>query len=393
LRRSASRAIISAMGFFKPFALERYFARYEFSVRHLLSASDCETISTRELLALEPGSEERFLSQRLGYTETRGDPRLRADLASLYKGLSADSILVHAGAEEAILDFCLATLSPGDHVVVNFPCYQSLAEIPRALGCAVDPWPLVEREASGPGGGRRWAFDIESLERLLGPKTRLVMLNAPHNPTGALPTLEEYEAIIALCSKAGALLFCDEVYRHLERDQARRLPPACELYDDAVSLNVLSKSAGLAGLRIGWLATRRSDILDAVAEAKDYGSLCASGPSEFLAGVAARHLPSLVARNRAIIETNLGLLEGFFARRSDFASWTRPEGGSVGFPRLTAGRDAEALSRRLVAETGVMILPGSCFSGDPSRFRLGFGRASLPEALSALELWLDGGGL
>lgn len=375
------------MAFFRPFAVERYFARYEFDAPHLLSSSDCETMSTRELLALEPGSLDAFLDLRLGYTETRGDPRLRVELARLYGGLDGDSILVHSGAEEAILDFYLATLSPGDHVIVNSPCYQSLSEVPRALGCAVDPWPL--REEAG-----RWSFDVAALARLLEPRTKLVVLNAPHNPTGALPTREEFDAIVALCARSGALLLSDEVYRGLERDPNRLLPPACEIYQDAVSLGVLSKCCGLAGLRIGWLATKRADILDAVAAAKDYGSICSSGPSEFLAGVAARNYRSLVDRSRAVIARNLSFLEGFFERRKDFASWTPPEGGSTGFPRLAADLvastgDAESLSRRLAAEAGVMILPGSTYASDPARFRLGFGRASLPAALSALELWLE----
>jgi aspartate/methionine/tyrosine aminotransferase len=373
------------MPFFRPFALERFFAEYEFGARYLLSSSDCETMSTRELLALEPGAETRYLSLRLGYTETRGDPGLRADIARLYEGLGPESLIVHAGAEEAILDLCLALLSPGDHVVVNFPCYQSLSEIPRALGCAVDPWPLREE-------GGRWAFDVVAFSRLLGPKTKLVILNAPHNPTGALPSREEFDEIVALCAKAGAILFSDEVYRYLEVDTGRRLPAACDAYENGVSLNVLSKSAGLAGLRIGWLATRRVDILDAVAAVKDYGTICSSGPSEFLAGVAVRHLERLVERSRATIAANLALLEGFFARRRDFVSWTAPEGGSIGFPRLAGAADAEALSRRLVAESGVMILPGSCFSCDPARFRMGFGRTSLPEALTAFEDWLDNSG-
>ncbi len=375
------------MAFFRPFALERYFAEFEFSARYLLSSSDCETVSTRELLALEPGAEEGYLSLRLGYTETRGDPRLRADLARLYSRIDPDSILVHAGAEEAIFDFCLAFLSPGDHVIVNFPCYQSLSEIPRALGCAVDPWPLVE--TPGPGGGGRWAFDVDALARLLGPKTKAVFMNAPHNPTGALPTREEFDAIVALCRTAGAVLFSDEVYRYLERDPGRRLPAACDAYEDGVSLNVLSKSAGLAGLRMGWLATGRADILDAVVSVKDYVTICSSGPSEYLAGVAARRLEELVGRSRAIIDANLGLVEGFFARRPDFASWTVPEGGSIGYPLLAGGADAEALSRRLVAEAGVLLVPGSCYSHDRSRFRLGFGRKNLGEGLAALETWLE----
>jgi aspartate/methionine/tyrosine aminotransferase len=372
------------MAFFKPFELERFFAEHEFSARHLLSSSDCETISTRELLALEPGSEEGYLSLRLGYTEARGDPRLRALLAGLYGGLPPESLIVHAGAEEAILDFYLATLSPGDHVVVNFPCYQSLSEIPRALGCAVDPWPLVE-------AGGRWAFDLDALASLLRPRTRMVVLNAPHNPTGALPTAEEFRGIVALCRKAGAILFSDEVYRGLERESARLLPAACDAYEDGVSLGVLSKSAGLPGLRIGWLATRRADLLAAVAEAKDYASICSSAPSEYLASIAVRNLGALVAGSRAIIASNLALIEGFFARRPGFASWTPPEGGSIGLPRLGLGfTDAEELAKALVAEAGVMILPGGRYGYDRATFRLGFGRASMPEALGALESWLDG---
>jgi aspartate/methionine/tyrosine aminotransferase len=374
------------MAFFRPFALERHFAKSEFSARHLLSCSDCETISTAELLALEEGAEEEYLSLRLGYTETRGDPLLREQISLLYEGIGSEGILVHAGAEEAILDFCLACLSPRDHVIVNFPCYQSLAEIPRALGCAVDPWPLREE-------GGRWAFDIEALERLMEPRTRLVILNAPHNPTGALPTKPEFDAIIALCSRSKVLLFSDEVYRYLELDEGRRLPSACEVYENAVSLNVLSKSAGLAGLRIGWLATRRADLLDAVVAAKDYSTICSSGPSEFLARIAVRHLGELAGRNRALAAANLAEVEAFFDKWGDFASLTRPEGGSVGFPLLapgplTEGADADALAERLLAEAGIMIAPGSCFGSPKDRFRLGYGRASLPSVLEALEAWL-----
>jgi aspartate/methionine/tyrosine aminotransferase len=370
------------MPFFKPFALERFFAEYEFEARYLLSSSDCETISTRELLALEEGAEERYLDLRLGYTEARGEPGLRADLAALYKGLGPDDILVHAGAEEAILCAFLALLSPGDRVVVNHPCYQSLSEIPRAIGCEVLPWSLREE-------GGRWAFDLEALASLLERGGRLVVLNAPHNPTGALPTPEEYGEIIRLCRRSGALLFSDEVYRGLEIDPARRLEPACEAYEDGISLGVMSKGPGLAGLRIGWLASRKSGLLESVSAQKDYGTICSSGPSEFLAGIAARSMDELVGRSRSIIAANLGILASFFERRPGFASWSPPEGGSIGFPSLSGGVDAEALARKLVAEAGVMLLPGSCYDYRRSSFRLGFGRANMPEALSALEEWLD----
>ncbi|MBL8968918.1 MAG: aminotransferase class I/II-fold pyridoxal phosphate-dependent enzyme [Spirochaetaceae bacterium] len=380
------------MAFFEPFRLERFFAAHEFSAKHLLCSSDCETISVRELLAMEEGAGERLLGLRLGYTETRGDPGLRADLARLYQGLGADGVFVHAGAEEAILNLCLATLRAGDHVIVNAPCYQSLAEIPRALGCAVSPWNL--REAGG-----RWTLDPDELERLLRAKTRLVTLNMPHNPTGALMPRADFDRVVELCRRAGAILLVDEVYRHLERDPARRLPAACEAYENGVSLNVLSKSAGLAGLRIGWLASRRADILDAVAVVKDYNSICSSGPSEALAGVAARNFGRLAERNRTLCAGNLDLLEGFLARRPGFAAWSAPEGGSIAFPRLgpaaaaAYGGDAEKLALALLADTGVLLLPGAYYGCDPALFRVGYGRKNLPEALAILESWVVERGL
>jgi len=379
------------MPFFSPFKLERFFAAHEFSTPYLLCSSDCESMPVSELLALEPGSEERLLASRLGYTESRGDPSLRADIARLYAGLGPEGVIVHAGAEEAILNLCLALLEPGDKVAVNFPCYQSLAEVPRALGCEVLSWTLR------PSGGR-WFLDPDELEPILRKGAKLVALNTPHNPTGALMRKDEFARVVELCRRSGALLLVDEVYRYLELDASRRLPAACEAYEHGISLNVLSKSAGLAGLRIGWLATRRADLLDAVATVKDYNSICASGPSELLAGVAVRHLPALAGRSLGLVRRNLALVRDAFARRPGFASWIEPEGSSIAFPRLGPessarfGGDAEALALALAREAGVLLLPGKHYGYDPAHFRIGLGRANCPEALGRLEAWLDRAG-
>jgi aspartate/methionine/tyrosine aminotransferase len=376
------------VSFFQPFQLERFFAEHEFKAKRLLCCSDCETVTVDELLALEPGARESLLSSRLGYTETRGAPALREDIARLYRGMGAESVFVHTGAEEALLNLFLALLSPGDHLVVAFPCYQSLAEIPRALGCAVSPWNFSE-------GRGRWSLDPDELERLLRPATRLVVLNMPHNPTGALMLRDEFDRVVELCRRAGTLLLVDEVYRGLEIDPERRLPPACEAYENGISLGALSKSAGLAGLRIGWLASPRADLLEAVAVVKDYNSICSSGPSEVLAGVALRNLDKLVSRNLSIMRSNLALLRGFIARRPDFATWNEPEGGSIAFPRLTRRHgvevDAEELALRLVADRGILLLPGSSYAWAGPHFRLGFGRADMPAALAGLESWLEEG--
>jgi aspartate/methionine/tyrosine aminotransferase len=395
------------MAFFKPFALERFFARHEFSARYLLCSSDCESLPVRDLLAMDEKATGRLLDLRLGYTETRGAPSLREAIAGLYPGLDAgkpgtgrpaaggavgagpgaEGIFVQAGAEEGILNLCLAMLQPGDRVVVNWPCYQSLAEIPSALGCEVVPWHL--HEVPAPSGGLRWTLDPDELPGLSGGKAKLIILNMPHNPTGALLTRQEFDAVVAYARSTGAVLLVDEVYRRLERDPARLLPSVCEAYENGVALDVLSKHSGLAGLRIGWLASSRADLLDAVAQVKDYNSICSSGPSEVLAEIALRNLDRIVARNRDIVEHNLLLLDRFFAERGDFATWTPPEGSSVAFPRLTDGSDSELLAERLVAEAGVLLLPGKYYQADPARFRIGFGRANMPEALGKLAAWLD----
>jgi len=379
------------MNAIEPFKLERYFAKHEFSARRLLCSSDCETTSIRDLLAMESGAAEAFLDFRLGYTETRGAPALREAIAAGYApaaegGPGPEGIFVHAGAEEAILNLCLALVGPGDHVVVNHPAYQSLEALPRWRGAAVSAWDFRD-------DGSRWYLDPDDLSTLLVPKTKLVVVNAPHNPTGALPTRDEFEAIVEHCRRAGALLLVDEVYRGLERDPRRALPPACEIYENGVSLNVLSKTAGLAGLRIGWLATRRTDVLDAVAVVKDYNSLCSSGPSEFLAGIAVRHFAALAARNRGLCASNLALFESFVAGHPGFAALTPPEGSSICFPRLAGkaerdfGGDAEAMALALLADEGILLLPGKLYGHDAKHWRLGFGRADFPEGLRELELW------
>ncbi len=390
------------MPFFKPFSLERFFDKHEFSAKYLLCSSDCESVATADILALEPGAQEKFLAQRLGYTETRGEPGLRKAIASLYaetgrKGQGSipfgnENIIVHSGAEEAILNLYLAMLKPGDRVIVNFPCYQSLSEIPRALGCEVIPWPLQQVPKSGiKNEGTRWTLDPAQLPRLAQDKAKLIVLNMPHNPSGALLTKSEFDAIVDYARKIGAIVLVDEVYRRLEHDPSRLLPSIAEAYENGVALDVLSKHAGLAGLRIGWLASRRTDILDSVAMIKDYNSICSSAPSEVLAGIAVRNLGKLVARNRTIIEGNMKLLRAFFSGYPDFAAWTEPEGGSIAFPCLAGGKggsDAETMAGRLVAESGVLLLPGKYYGYDESYFRLGYGRANMGEALSRLETWI-----
>jgi aspartate/methionine/tyrosine aminotransferase len=364
-----------------PFGLERYFARHEFSAEHLMCCSDCEAMSIAELLALEPGAAERFDKHWLGYTQSSGSPELRATIAGIYEQENADQILVHAGAEEAIFLFMHAVLSPGDHLIVHWPCYQSLTEIAIALGCKVTRWKA--REAEG------WALDLDELRREIRPETRVIVINTPHNPTGWLMGDEHFREVNRIADHHGIILFSDEVYRESEYDPAKLLPAACDLSANAVSLGVTSKTYGLPGLRIGWIATRDGKLLERMAALKDYTTICNSAPSEFLAEIGLRHRERLIERNVTIIQDNLAHLDSFFAQYSELFHWHRPVAGPIAFPRWLGGGVGD-LCREVLQKANLLLLPGTLYEYPGNHFRIGFGRRSLPAALARLEAYIAG---
>ncbi len=362
-----------------PFKLERYFSRYEFSAPYSLCFSDCESLRLGDLLALEPGAAQRFESLRLGYSESAGDPELRRAIAALYDCIPAHGVLVHAGAEEAIFNFMNVALHPGDHVVVHAPYYQSLGEVARGIGAEVAAWP------GDPG--QAWRLDLEELEAMLTHRTKIVVVNFPHNPTGFLPTPEFARELSALSEKHGFIIFSDEVYRGLELDPSDRLPSFADLNERAISIGVMSKIYGLAGLRIGWAVTRNDRLLRELAAFKDYTTICNNAPGEFLATLALKKAEAIVGRNLRIIRENLDHLDAFFESHADLFRWRRPRAGSVAFPTLLKGR-IEEFCADLVEKAGVLLLPGTFYEDELNSFRIGFGRANLPEALDRFEEYL-----
>jgi len=365
------------------FALERYFARWEFNARYLLCASDVEGYPMVELLALADHETRALWDElKLGYTESTGHPLLRAEIASLYDTIEPDQVLAFAGAEEGV--FCLMNVlvGSGDHVIVTWPGYQSLYEVARARGAEVTLHELHETNG--------WALDLDLLRRQLTPSTRLIVVNLPHNPTGMLADRATFDGLLALAAEAGAYLLVDEVYRGLELDPSDRLPAGADVLPLGISLGVMSKSFALAGLRIGWLATHDRELLDRVARFKDYTTICSSAPSEILAIIALRARDRVLARSRGIVAANLELLDGFFENWPDRFSWVRPRAGSIGFPRLRVpGVRIDDWAADLVEAEGVLLLPGSQFGHASNHFRLGFGRTDLPEALDRLESYAE----
>jgi aspartate/methionine/tyrosine aminotransferase len=365
-----------------PFRIEQYYARHEFTAAYMLSSSDAESVAVADLLALEPGAEERLRSLRLGYTESPGSPSLRRAIATVYRTAEPEDVVVVSAAEEGIFTAYHALLRPGDHVVVETPCYESALVLARSAGAEVTEW----RRSYADG----WAHDLDALEGALRPDTRLVYVNTPHNPTGTLMPRPVLDRVVELVGERGAWLFCDEVYRELEHDPADRLPAAVDLYEHAISLGSMSKTYGLPGLRLGWLASRDREALGRVLDFKHYTTICSSAPSELLSKIALLHREALVERNRAIVNCNLPLLDAFLDRHQRTFSWVRPTASPIGFARVEGVGDVTTFCERLVAETGVLLLPGTVYD-EPGHVRVGFGRQNMPEALGRLESWLVAG--
>ncbi len=365
----------------EPFFLERYFAKHEFSAKYLLSSSDCEALSMEELLeSADTQSLGLWENLKLGYTDSSGHPVLREAIADIYEGVAADDILV-VTPEEGIFLAMQALLRPGDHVVCIFPGYQSLYELARSMECAVSLWK--------PDEDRGWHFSLRQLENLIRDDTKMVVVNFPHNPTGYMPTRAGYTSLIDIVRQSGAYLFSDEMYRFLELDRGALLPAGCDVYRKAISLSGLSKTFGLPGLRIGWVATRDHDILEQMRLLRDYTTICSSAPSEILGLMAVRDRENIISKQMARIRKNIEILDDFFSQHSDYASWNRPLGGSICFPRLSITDDTSEFCEALIRETGIMLVPSKIFQYGNHHVRIGFGREDFPEIIERFSAYID----
>lgn len=362
------------------FKLEVYFGKHEFSAPYLLSQSDCESMSIQTLLNYEEGALETFLASGLGYTEVPGSPALRAQIASLYETLTAEDIVVHAGAQEPIFNLMNVLLDEKDHVICQFPIYQSLYEVANAIGCEVSKW---EAHPSSAG----WMMVLTELEALIQPHTKLIILNSPNNPTGYTFSQNELEQIAALAKKHNLYVLCDEVYKGVELDGIIR-PWFADCYEKGISLGVMSKAYGLAGLRIGWLATKDQELVEQLMKMKHYTSICSSGPSEVLAVVALKHGSEILSQNKALIQENIEAADVFFSKHPHVFEFIKPVAGPVGFLKMQTEKPIDQFCDEMVYESGILLLPATVFDVDGPYVRLGFGRKDFKANLLRFEAYL-----
>jgi aspartate/methionine/tyrosine aminotransferase len=377
-----------AAGRLPAFALERYFGRWEFTARYNLCASDVRAMRLDELLALaEPTDRSAWERHELGYTHTLGSPGLREAIADTYDHVRPEDVICFAGAGEGIFAAMHTLLAPGDHAITVIPGYQSLESIPRSL-CATTAVALEATDG--------WTLDLDRVRAALRPTTRLIVVNFPHNPTGAVLSRATLDGLVAIAREQGAYLFNDEVYRGVERTADGPLPQVVDLYERGLSLGVLSKAYGLPGLRIGWIACRDPDVLTRLESLRHYLTLCSARPSELLATIALRARSRILHRNRKLIERNLALLDDFFSAHADRFEWSRPEGGSTAYVRYLGADGVEAFAQDLVERVSVLVAPSSVFQSalgptPTDRFRIGFGRDGLEAGLGVLDAYLRDG--
>jgi len=362
----------------KPFELERYFAKYEFSAPYLLSCSDCEPLEMKHLLSMaSQESLDLWNDLTIAYTESQGHPLLRNEISKLYKNITAGETMVIV-PEEGIFIAMNVLLAKGDHVITTFPGYQSLYEVANSQGCEVSKW-LPDENGQ---------FNVHSLFEQVKSNTKLIVFNFPHNPTGATISEDELNEIISFARERNIFIFSDEMYRFLEYNEADRLPSVSDIYENSISLFGMSKTFSLPGLRIGWLTTKNKEIYQQIANFKDYTTICSSAPSEILAIIGLQNKEKIISENLKIISKNLSIIDEFAKRHSNIFKWKKPKAGTIAFPELRLSIHVDEFCKKLVDEKGVMLLPSSVYNYDKSCARLGFGRKNMPEALAKLDEFL-----
>jgi aspartate/methionine/tyrosine aminotransferase len=352
----------------EPFALERWLTAHELYVEYDIAESGIFPLTVRDLLDLEPPGErdgvlERLLDLRLGYSEATGTLELRSLLAETYANCGPGNILVTTGAIEANFLLFNVMLELGDHVVAPYPAYQQLYSVPRALGCDLSLWKVHPERG----------FDLEELERLVTSRTRLIVINSPHNPTGAKLSEAECQRVYDLAESVGATVLSDEAYRWLEvPGGGSPAPPIFDLGPSGISVGTLSKPFGLPGLRLGWMAAPEEIVAQCWAM-RDYVSLSPGKLNDALAMLAIKHRDRIVERNQAIIAANLSRTNAWIDRHAGVLSWTPPRGGLLALLRYNLDIPSLELANRLATDYSVMLAPGSAF-GLEHCLRIGIGQ-------------------
>jgi len=367
----------------RPFAVEQWMNDYEETCRYNLAETCVRSLTTGELLDMS-GRREEVLAEldatALTYGPIPGSPRLRRLVAGLYKDQAPDNVLITHGAIGANALTHAALIEPDDHVVAVVPTYQQHYSIPDSIGARVTRLPL--REENG------WLPDLDELDRLVTADTKLIAVNNPNNPTGALIDEAGLTRMAKIADRVGAWVLCDEVYRGVDQNGDGFTASIADLYERGISTGSMSKPYSLAGLRLGWIIGP-TDLLAEVATHRDYNTISVGRIDDLLACVALENKDKILARAHQITRTNLAILDEWVTGRDDI-TYVRPASGTTALLRYTAPIGSYELCTRLIDETGVMFTPGAAFDIEHT-VRIGFAddTATLRTGLELVGQFLD----
>lgn len=358
------------------FLVDAYFTEHEHKAKYMMGSSDPESLEIKD--AVQDFS--RYADVALGYELGNGYLPLRQKLADLYENIDAEQLAVMNGGEEAIYVTMRALLEPGDEVVVHMPSYQSLSVIAKENRCRIIEYrPAFENS---------WEFDIKLLESKITDNTKMLVLNYPHNPTGACLGETDMTKIAELCRAHNLLLVSDEVYRFLSVDENCVTSSFADLYDKTVAIGSFSKTFAAPGLRLGWIATGNQEIMEKLLLYRHFASTCTNLPCQLIADELLNRKNEIIRRNNSIVRANAKLLEQFLKKHQDFFSYVMPKGATMAYIKLKNGQSAMKFCMELLEHTGVLIVPSSVLENSDEYLRIGLGRRSFPDCIRLVDDYL-----
>lgn len=367
----------------KPFAVEEWMNAWEVGAKYNIAETCVDSISMNELFELTGEDKTEFLNRlcarRLSYGDIEGLPEFRKGVCGLYKTLNIENIVPTHGASGANHHVFYSLISPGDRVVSIIPTYQQLYSIPESYGADVQILHL--------GKENNYLPDLEKLRRLVTPKTKMICINNPNNPTGALMSEQMLREIVEIARSADAWILCDEVYRHLSQEDGW-CPSIVDLYEKGISVSSMSKVFSLAGLRLGWIATHDMSVVKSCLSHRDYNLVSCGVFDEMLAAAALKHRDKLLERSRKIVRENLQILDDWVGSEPH-VSYVKPKAGTTALVYYDLDISSYEFCEEMYKKTGAFVTPGDCFEV-PHSMRIGYayGKQDLIDGLKAISEYI-----
>lgn len=367
----------------KPFAVEEWMNAWEVGAKYNIAETCVDSISMNDLFELTGEDKTEFLNRlcarRLSYGDIEGLPEFRKGVCGLYKTLNIENIVPTHGASGANHHVFYSLISPGDRVVSIMPTYQQLYSIPESYGADVQILHLSKENNYLP--------DLEKLRRLVTPETKMICINNPNNPTGALMSEQMLREIVEIARSADAWILCDEVYRHLSQEDGW-CPSIVDLYEKGISVSSMSKVFSLAGLRLGWIATHDMSVVKSCLSHRDYNLVSCGVFDEMLAAAALKHSDKLLERSRKIVRENLQILDDWVSSEPH-VSYVKPQAGTTALVYYDLDISSYEFCEEMYKKTGAFVTPGDCFEV-PHSMRIGYayGKQDLIDGLKAISEYI-----